>query len=99
MKLTYTEEMKQQDELWKIENEDFDVMEKLFYNIMEEAKQKGFNGCYKIYQASNECVCEVYANEEEAEKCRNGEIDTEFMFGYCEPLIEHLEKYYLKNLN
>lgn len=96
MKLTYTEEMQKQDALWENEKEDFDIMEKLFNNIMEEAKEKGFNGCYIIYKTDIECVCEVYDNEEEMEKCCSGELDTRFMFGHCKPLIELLEKYYLK---
>jgi hypothetical protein len=39
-KLSYTKEMKEQDLLWENESEDFDVMEKLFHQIVNEAKKK-----------------------------------------------------------
>jgi hypothetical protein len=95
MKLDYTDRMKEQDKLWETESEDTNIMENLFNDIIRQAKQKGFNGYYVIYQVNNECVCEIYNSEEEYEKCCNGEEDSEFLFGYCKPLIECLEKYYL----
>lgn len=95
MKLTYTEEMNKQDELWKSENEDTKIMENLFNEIMDEAKKLGFNGYYLIYQGALECICELYDSKEEYEECCKGEASTEFMFGYCKPLIKCLEEHYL----
>lgn len=95
MKLDYTDKMKEQDKLWETESEDVNIMENLFNDIIRQAKQKGFNGCYIIYQVNDECACEIFSSEEEYEKCCNGEKNSEFIFGYCKPLIECLEKYYL----
>lgn len=95
VKLDYTSEMKQQDELWENEKENLDTMEKLFKEIIEQAKCFGFKGVYVIYQANNECICEIYDDEEEYERCCNGDDDTGFIFGYCKPLIKCLEDYYL----
>ena len=96
VKLNYTNEMQKQDELWKSEKEDLDIMEYLFNQIILEARELGFNGYVNIYQANGECICEVYDNKEEYQKCCNGEIGNEFIFGYCKPLIACLEKVYLK---
>lgn len=90
IKLTYTDEMKKQDKLWSESNEDLDVMEKLYREIEEEAKQKGFNGIAYIYDGESEKLCTIYESKEQEELARLGKVEVED-FGYCKPLILYLE--------
>lgn len=87
IKLTYTDEMKEQDLLWQTENEDLDVMERLYKGIIKEAQQKGFKGHYEIYKCNGECICEIYKDIEQY----NNNEDSDIIVGYCKPLIEDLE--------
>lgn len=57
-KLTYTKEMEKQDKLWQEEKENLNTMEKLYNQIIEEAKNKGFKSASEIYDG-------------EKEKCKN----------------------------
>lgn len=88
IKLTYTDEMKEQDALWEKENEDVQVMERLYKEIIKEAREKGFKGYEVIYEYNGECVCEIYEN---VEQYNDNDNDSDFMAGYCKPLIEYLE--------
>lgn len=92
IELTYTEEMKKQDKLWKAEKEDSNLMEKLFHQIANEAKEKGFTGYCSIYQADNECICEIFHNKEEYKKASLSGEAVYHSFGFCKALIEELEK-------
>lgn len=90
--ITYTGEMAIQDELWKSEKEDLEVMKRLYNEIVAEAREYGFKGIVDIYESSNEMVVELFESEEEFEKVRNGVIDNEDMFGHCLPLVKRLEQ-------
>lgn len=90
IKLTYTDEMKEQDLLWETEQENFETMKKLYIQIMNEGKAMGFTGVYSIY-VIDEAVIEIYENEAEKEKCSEGKAEIESIFGYCKPLIHYLE--------
>ena len=90
IKLSYTDEMKKQDKLWEYEVEDTTIMEKLFHDIVNEAKEKGFKGYCDIYQGPGECICEIFEDKKEYEKLRESGEETE-MVGFCKPLIERLE--------
>lgn len=79
-KLTYSEDMKKQDELWKEEKEDINTMQSLFVEIMTEAKEKGFIGTIAIYSWDNEALIDVAIDDE---------IKT---FGNCKSLIKRLEE-------
>lgn len=79
-KLTYSEDMKKQDELWKEEKEDINTMQSLFVEIMTEAKEKGFIGTTAIYSWDNEALIDVSIDDE---------IET---FGNCKSLIKRLEE-------
>ena len=79
-KLTYSEDMKKQDELWKEEKEDINTMQSLFVEIMTEAKEKGFIGTTAIYSWENEALIDVSIDDE---------IET---FGNCKSLIKRLEE-------
>ena len=96
MNLTYTKEMEQQDKLWKTEEEDLVLMEKLQNDIKNEAIEKGFKGAIDIYEASNEIVSEVYSSEEEFKQASKGEIDFggENMAGNCQYLIKNIKLYH-----
>ena len=98
IKLTYTKEMEEIDKLWEKEEEDARVMERLFKEIVKEAKEKGFTGYCDIYQGSGEAICEVFDTEEEYKLSLDNAGET-LMFGYCKPLIEILEKYLNTNLS
>lgn len=89
IKLTYTDEMKEQDVLWITEEENFEAMKKLYQQIIKEATEKGFNGSYQIYEM-NEVVIEIYENEQEKKECEDGS-QVASMYGYCKALIGHLE--------
>lgn len=92
IKLTYTEEMKEQDRLWQNEEENLETMKKLYLEIIAEAKEKGFEGVVDIYDVSGEMLCEIFKNEEELRLARLGEYEDFDSVGYCKPLIEHLEE-------
>lgn len=92
LKLTYTEEMKKQDELWQSESEDLDVMNKLYNEIIKEAKQKGFRGVTYIYSVNKEMLCQIFNNEEEKEQADFGTYNDFDEVGYCKPLIGKLEE-------
>lgn len=79
-KLTYSEDMKKQDELWKEEKEDINTMQSLFVEIMTGAKEKGFIGTTAIYSWDNEVLIDVSIDDE---------IET---FGNCKSLIKRLEE-------
>ena len=88
IKLTYTEEMRNQDLLWETESEDTKVMEKLFEKIISEAKEKGLKEYCYIWQGDKECLCNVYESEEDWD---NGKEPIVEGVGYCKPLIKYLE--------
>ena len=98
IKLTYTKEMEKQDKLWETEEEDTVVMERLFKEIVKEAKEKGFTGYCDIYQGPGEAICEIFTTKEEYELSVSTMMDT-LMVGYCKPLMEYLEKYLNTNLS
>lgn len=87
IKLNYTGEMIIQDKLWGEEKENLNIMAKLYKEIMTEAKDKGFNGYYIIYKANEECICEIYENED----AYNNGAESLNLFGFCKPLIDYLE--------
>lgn len=91
VKLSYTEEMKEQDKLWINEEENTTIMEKLFHQIVNEAKEKGFTGYCDIYQGPGECICEVFENKKEFKQTLDT-MESGTMFGFCKPLVEELEK-------
>lgn len=92
LKLTYTEEMKKQDELWRSESEDLDVMKKLYNEIIAEAKKKGFKGATYMYSIDGEMLCQIFNNEEEKELAALGKYNDFDEVGYCKPLIGKLEQ-------
>ena len=49
-KLTYTDEMKKQDELWKTEEENIAIMEQLQRQVVYEAKAKGWKGSAVLWK-------------------------------------------------
>lgn len=91
IKLNYTDEMKEMDKLWENEEEDTTIMERLFNEIVEEAKEKGFDGVVDIYQGPREAIADVYNSQEEMASAQLSGIETT-CYGYCKPLIEHLEE-------
>lgn len=97
MKLNYTLEMQFQDKLWESEKEDTGKMSMLYEEIINEAKQFGFSGVYEIGVFGGEAVIEIFDSEEEKERLQNSGDGIEFCFGFCKPLINCLEKYYLKS--
>lgn len=90
-RLNYTQEMKEQDKLWESEREDLEVMERLYNEIISEAKSKGFKGIARIYNGTTEKLIEIFETKEEMLKADNGEVIAQQTFGYCKPLIEELE--------
>lgn len=95
IKLTYTAEMQEQDELWSSEKEDLNLMKGLFKQVMDEAVLYGYSGCYDIYDASSESICEIFENEKD--RAESYEYGESLIFGFCKPLIEYLEKYCLND--
>lgn len=91
VKLTYTDEMKEQDKLWENEEENTTVMERLFNEIVEEAIGKGFTGYCVIYQGPEECICEVFDSKEQYIELQDSS-DYRDMYGFCKPLIKDLEE-------
>lgn len=94
IKLTYTDEMKKQDELWQTEKEDLNTMKKLYNDIIDEAKNNGFQGNVIFHVFNDEAVFEIFESKKEEEMVSSGELDLngENMGGYCKPLIEKLER-------
>lgn len=93
MKLTYTEEMKEQDELWERKNEDLVLMKKLQKDIEIEAKQKGFTGEVICYEVDKEIISEVYKSAEELALVQYGKLVLfNNVCGHCESLIRIIEK-------
>lgn len=85
-KLTYTDEMKKQDELWKKEEEDLEIMEQLQRQVIYEAKVKGWEGSAVFWEGANESIVDIAENEEEHEK--GNEVES---YGYCKALIARIE--------
>ena len=69
------------------------VMEQLFHEIIHQAKKLGFKGFALIYKGNEECLCELYNSESDY---YNGK-ESEYIFGYCKPLIKCLEEKYLNH--
>ena len=90
--LSYTNEMKKQDLLWESESEDFEVIEKLFYQIVNEAKEQGFKGHVLVYKTDIEVLAEVYESEEQYKKAIDGLYNDYESTSKCKTLIELLEK-------
>lgn len=87
-KLTYTDEMKKQDELWKEEEEDLELMEQLQRQVIYEAKAKGWKGYAVFWKGENESVVDIAENEDEAWSPYSSEVES---FGYCKALIDKIE--------
>lgn len=90
--LTYTDEMKLNDKLWEIEQEDRKLMAQLYEQIITEARNKGFKCTYIIYDGNEEKIVEIFKNEEEQELCQLGILNSYNLFGYCKPLIQYIEQ-------
>lgn len=92
IKLTYTEEMKVQDLLWKQEKEDLEIMERLQKSIVMEAINKGLSVYVYQYSYNNEYMTEVYADKQHyLWECEHGTSEIR-NFGYCRSLLQYLEK-------
>ena len=85
-RLTYTDEMRKQDELWKTEEENVELMEQLQRQVVYEAKAKGWEGSVVFWRGGNESIVDIAENEEEHEK--GNEVES---FGYCKALINKIE--------
>lgn len=85
-KLTYTDEMKKQDELWKEEKEDLELMGQLQRQVVYEAKAKGWKGSAVFWEVGNESVVNIAENVEEHQQ--GNEVES---FGYCKALIDKIE--------
>lgn len=85
-KLTYTDEMRKQDELWKTEEENIEFMEQLQRQVIYEAKAKGWKGSAVFWKFENKSLVDIAENEEEHE--RGNEVES---FGYCKALINKIE--------
>ena len=85
-KLTYTDEMKKQDELWKTEEENIAIMEQLQRQVVYEAKAKGWKGSAVFWKGGNESIVDIAENEEEHQ--HGNEVES---FGYCKALINKIE--------
>lgn len=84
--------MKQNDKLWETEQEDLELMIKLYEQIVSEAKSKGFKGIVEIYMGTGEACIDLYETEEDYELGRVGTIEPAGSFGFCRPLIECIEE-------
>lgn len=95
IKLTYTDSMKEQDELWKTEKEIPEIMLSLQKDIVKESEQKGFTGIVEFWdwEWGNEIVAQIYENQKEYDDCELGILDLEGenMTGNCASLIRYLE--------
>ena len=87
-KLTYTDEMKKQDKLWKEEEEDLELMGQLQRQVIYEAKAKGWKGSAVFCEGENESVVYIAENEDEAWSPYRDEVES---FGYCKALIDKIE--------
>ena len=88
IKLAYTKEMKKQDELWQTSKEDLKMMYLLQSRILDEAKQKGWQGYAVTYEVNNEeVVTDVYLNKEDYDN----QTENFESFGNCKGLIKCLE--------
>lgn len=88
--LTYTDEMKTQDALWENEQEDSDIMERLFQDIVNEAKANGYTGIANIYQRRSEALCELYDDENHQVAVLTTGANAD-IYDHCQSLIERLE--------
>lgn len=89
-KITYTNEMRNNDIQWKNENENTDEMLASYEQIMKEAKTLGFNGYYTVYTNQNEAIIELFDSKDEFEKYEEEGIPNELLFGHAKPLINYL---------
>ena len=85
MKINYTAEMKEQDELWKDEKEDLSKMEELFNQIKEQALALGFDGRIDIYEGLDEMCCSVFSKDS---------CEEDITAGCCKPIVEYFEKWF-----
>lgn len=85
-KLTYTDEMRKQDELWKTEEENIELMGQLQRQVVYEAKAKGWKGAAVFWEGGNESIVDIAENEEEHQ--HGNEVES---FGYCKALIDKIE--------
>lgn len=76
-KITYTEQMKQQDKLFAVAEEDRKLMKKLFDDIVTEARKKGFGGEVKVYDNGSQVIADFGAGD---------------VAGNCTILIKKLER-------
>lgn len=87
-KLTYTDEMRKQDELWETEEENIELMEQLQRQVIYEAKAKGWKGSAVFWKGGNESIVDIAENEEEHQ--HGNKVES---FGYCKSLINKIEAY------
>lgn len=95
LKLTYTEEMKEQDRLYEDEQENSEIMERLHNSIVEEAKSKGFKGVADIINYNDEhgVSTELFHSQEDLEEERQRGNGLQIAIcGYCGALIKNLEE-------
>lgn len=91
IKLTYTDQMRKNDNFFEKEGYDTEVMLELFEQILSEAREKGFTCPVDIYEEQCIAVAEVFKDEEEKELVYSDLQINENMFGICELFIEHIE--------
>ena len=65
IKLTYTKEMQEQDELWDKNIEDVEKMAILQIQLIEEAKKKGLRNHCAIDELDDETITYIFNTEEE----------------------------------
>lgn len=88
VKLTYSDQMKEQDTLWDTAIEDLKSMIKLHESILNEARSMGWNGYAVTYTIDDpETVTELYKNERD---WKDGKAPLEIS-APCKRLIEELE--------
>lgn len=85
IKLNYTEEMRRQDNLWAMEDEDYDIMRELYRELYRDAVSNGYTGGMEIYMGEDEVIASVYRSRREKEE---GHFNT---FGNCKGLKYFLE--------
>ena len=84
-KLTYTKEMEEQDKLWDAARADTEVMAMLQRQIIDEAKERGWEGHAIIWNTDSESVIDVADTEEHI----HGSYVASF--GCCKPALKHIE--------
>lgn len=91
IKLTYTEEMRNFDEL---NRHGGDIVEasRLREQIINEAISNGWKGLFKKCICGGELMTKIYLNEEMFIKCEKGKIINNCAFFDCLGLLEYLEK-------